>query len=357
MYRNLRLVPQLIYGRGSINQLGDIITKQRTDAGSPVVFLIDSVHEKRAFLEKLPLRANDLVILVDVGTEPKTQYVDELTERVKAFSNRQPDAIIGIGGGSAMDLAKSVSIMLTNPGSAADYQGWDLVKYPAIFHVGIPTLAGSGAEVSRTAVLTGPVKKLGINSDFTPFDQIVMDPDLIASVPSNQRFFTAMDCYIHSCESLQGTFINEFSRAFAESARDICRDVFLNNLDSIVADERLMVASYFGGLSIAYSQVGVCHALSYGLSYVLGVRHGVGNCIVFNQLDEYYGGDVCEFQQMIRKNRIDLPTGVTKGIDEPGMSKMIDTALGLEPLWKNALGENWKHLITRDKIRSLYEKM
>ena len=57
MYRNLRLVPQLIYGRGSINQLGDILTKQRTDAGSPAVFLIDSVHEKRAFLEKLPLRA------------------------------------------------------------------------------------------------------------------------------------------------------------------------------------------------------------------------------------------------------------------------------------------------------------
>ena len=106
---------------------------------------------------------------------------------------------------------------------------------------------------------------------------------------------------------------------YVESARDICRDVFLNNLDSVVADERLMVASYFGGLSIAYSQVGVCHALSYGLSYVLGVRHGVGNCIVFNQLDEYYGQDVREFQQMIRKNRIDLPAAVTKGIDEAGI--------------------------------------
>jgi 3-deoxy-alpha-D-manno-octulosonate 8-oxidase len=110
-------------------------------------------------------------------------------------------------------------------------------------------------------------------------------------------------------------------------------------------------------LSIAYSQVGVCHALSYGLSYVLGVRHGVGNCIVFNQLEEYYRNDVHEFQQMIDKNHIDLPTGVTRRADEPGMNKMIDTALGLEPLWKNALGDNWKQIITRDKIRALYVKM
>jgi 3-deoxy-alpha-D-manno-octulosonate 8-oxidase len=166
-----------------------------------------------------------------------------------------------------------------------------------------------------------------------------------------------MDCYIHSCESLQGTFINEFSRAFAESGRDICRDVFLGRCEDVVADERLMVASYFGGLSIAYSQVGICHALSYGLSYVLGVRHGVGNCIVFNQLEEYYGQDVREFQQMIRQNRIDLPSGVTNGIDEASMNRMIDTALGLEPLWKNALGDDWKQRISREKIRSLYVRM
>ena len=137
----------------------------------------------------------------------------------------------------------------------------------------------------------------------------------------------------------------------------MCRDVFLSDCEDVVADERLMVASYFGGLSIAYSQVGICHALSYGLSYVLGVRHGVGNCIVFNQLEEYYGQDVREFQQMIRRNRIDLPSGVTKGIDEAGMNRMIDTALGLEPLWKNALGDDWKQRISRDKIRSLYVRM
>ncbi len=357
MYRNLRVVPQLIYGRGSVDQLGDILSRQRTDSGCPVVFLIDEILEKRAFVQRLPLRANDLIVFVNVDVEPKTHYVDDLTQRIKVFSNRQPEGIVGIGGGSTMDLAKAVSLMLTNPGSASDYQGWDLVKYPGIYHIGIPTLAGTGSEVSRTAVLTGPVKKLGMNSDFTPFDQIILDPNLLEGVSRNQRFYTAMDCYIHAGEALLGTFINEFSRAFADKSQDLCRQVFLQDIDDSTAEEKLMIASYFGGLSIAYSQVGVCHALSYGLSYVLGARHGVGNCIVFNQLEEYYPENVREFWRMLEKNRIDLPRGVTRDLDDAQKEKMLDIALGLDPLWKNALGPDWQQKITRDKVRELYHKM
>ena len=357
MYKNLRVVPQLIYGRGGVDQLGDILSRQRTDSGCPVVFLIDEVLEKRPFVQRLPLRANDLIIFVNVDVEPKTHYVDELSQRIKVFSNRQPDAIVGIGGGSTMDLAKAVSLMLTNPGAASDYQGWDLVKYPGIYHIGIPTLAGTGAEVSRTTVLTGPVKKLGINSDFTPFDQIILDPNLLEGVSRNQRFYTAMDCYIHASEALKGTFINEFSRAYAEKSQALCREVFLQDVDEAIAEEKLTIASYFGGFSIAYSQVGVCHALSYGLSYVLGVRHGVGNCIVFNQLQDYYPEHVREFWQMIEKNHIDLPKSVTRHLDQAQNDKMIDIALGLEPLWKNALGPDWSRIMTREKVRELYLRM
>ena len=68
-------------------------------------------------------------------------------------------------------------------------------------------MSGTGAEVSRTTVLTGPTKKLGMNSDFTPFDQIVLDPELTANAPANQRFYTGMDCYIHCIESLNGTYL------------------------------------------------------------------------------------------------------------------------------------------------------
>jgi 3-deoxy-alpha-D-manno-octulosonate 8-oxidase len=257
-----------------------------------------------------------------------------------------------------MDIAKAVALLLTNPGSSADYQGWDLVRNPGVYKVGIPTLSGTGAEVSRTAVLLGPERKLGINSDYTPFDQIVLDPDLIKDAPPDQRFYTAMDCYIHCIESLNGTFLNAFSRSFGEEALRLCRKVFLEKEQwDDESDELLMMASFHGGMSIAYSQVGVAHALSYGLSYVLHIRHGIGNCLVFRHLEEYYPDGVREFHQMLKKWGIELPEGICSRLDEKGWEKMINVALSLEPLWENALGPNWKNVITREKIRSLYERL
>jgi 3-deoxy-alpha-D-manno-octulosonate 8-oxidase len=266
--------------------------------------------------------------------------------------------VIGIGGGSAMDLAKAVSLMMNNTGSSADYQGWDLVKNAGVYKVGIPTLSGTGAEVSRTTVLTGPTKKLGMNSDFTPFDQIVLDPELTANAPANQRFYTGMDCYIHCIESLEGTYLNEFSKSYGEKALGLCRDVFVNKDDwDSDCDDKLMMASYAGGMSIAYSQVGVAHAVSYGLSYLLGTKHGIGNCIVMNHLQEYYPAGVKEFKYMVEKNNIEIPTSICKNLSDDDFSTMINVSLGMKPLWENALGKDWEKIMTREKLRSLYEKL
>lgn len=257
-----------------------------------------------------------------------------------------------------MDLAKAVALMMNNPGSAADYQGWDLVKFPGVYKAGIPTLSGTGAEVSRTTVLTGPEKKLGMNSDFTPFDQIVLDPELTANAPADQRFYTGMDCYIHCIESLTGTYLNEFSKSYGEKALQLCRRVFAEkNVWDAESDDQLMMASYAGGMSIAYSQVGVAHAVSYGLSYLLGTRHGIGNCIVMNQLEEYYPEGVREFKYMIERNGIHIPAGITRGLTDDQFNTMINVSLGMKPLWENALGKDWEKIMTRDRLRALYEKL
>lgn len=350
------MVGFVVYGRGSFNQLDEITAPHRQD-GKPMVFLVDHFFDGKPLVNRIPVRENDKVIFVDVTYEPKTTYVDKLAQQLKEEFGAV-SGVIGIGGGSTMDLAKAVSLMMNNPGSSADYQGWDLVKFPGVYKVGIPTLSGTGAEVSRTTVLTGPTKKLGMNSDFTPFDQIVLDPELTANAPANQRFYTGMDCYIHCIESLEGTYLNEFSKSYGEKALQLCQKVFVDKAQwDEECDDMLMMASYAGGMSIAYSQVGVAHAVSYGLSYLLGTKHGIGNCIVMNHLEEYYPAGVKEFKYMVEKNKIEIPVGICKGLSDDDFEKMINVSMGMKPLWENALGKDWEKIMTREKLRALYEKL
>ena len=355
-FRNFKMVDYVVYGRGCFDQLDEIIAPHRKGS-APMVFLIDHFFEGKPLASRVPLRGKDRVIFIDVTLEPKTSYVDRIAQQLKDDFG-EISGVIGIGGGSTMDFAKAVSLMMTNPGSSADYQGWDLVKNPGVYKVGIPTLSGTGAEVSRTTVLTGPTKKLGMNSDFTPFNQIVLDPELTENAPVNQRFYTGMDCYIHCIESLQGTYLNEFSKSYGEKALQLCQKVFVekDHWDN-ECDDQLMMASFAGGMSIAYSQVGVAHAVSYGLSYLLGTKHGIGNCIVFNKLEEFYPQGVKEFKGMVEKNKIDIPQHITKGLTDEQFDIMINVSLGMKPLWENALGKDWEKRMTREKLRTLYESL
>lgn len=355
-FRNFKMVDYVVFGRGAFDQLDEIIAPHRK-LDAPMVFLLDHYFEGKPLANRVPLRGNDKLIMADVTYEPKTTQVDKIAQSLKDEFGTV-SGVIGIGGGSTMDLAKAVSLMMTNPGSSADYQGWDLVKVPGVYKVGIPTLSGTGAEVSRTTVLTGPTRKLGMNSDYTPFSQIVLDPSLTTDAPANQRFYTGMDCYIHCIESLTGTFLNEFSKSYGEKALDLCRKVFVEKADwDDESDDQLMMASYAGGMSIAYSQVGVAHAVSYGLSYLLGTKHGIGNCIVFDKLEEYYPEGVKEFKYMVEKNNIEIPQNVTKGLSDEQFDTMINVSMGMKPLWENALGKDWEKIMTREKLRALFEKL
>ncbi|HEX3023899.1 MAG TPA: iron-containing alcohol dehydrogenase family protein [Chitinophagaceae bacterium] len=355
-FRNFKMVDYVVYGRGSFNQLDEILTPHRKD-DAPMIFLLDHFFDGKSLANRIPLRGKDKIIFADVTFEPKTKQVDAIAQQLKdEFGTIS--GVIGIGGGSAMDLAKAVSLMMTNPGSSADYQGWDLVKQRGVYKAGIPTLSGTGAEVSRTTVLTGPTRKLGMNSDFTPFDQIVLDPELTKNAPVNQRFYTGMDCYIHCIESLQGTYLNEFSKSYGEKALQLCQHIFLEkDVWDDDCDNKLMMASYAGGMSIAYSQGGVAHAVSYGLSYLLGTKHGVGNCIVMNHLQEYYPKGVDEFKRMVEKNKIEIPVGICKGLTDEQFDIMINVSLGMKPLWENALGLGWEKIMTKEKLRALFEKL
>ena len=359
LYKNYPMVSRVIFGRGSLNQLDEILAPKRKGRNAPFIFYVDDVFKGNHWLtSRISLSYKDKIIYIPTEEEPKTSQIDKLVEDIILEFSELPSGIIGIGGGIVMDITKAVSLMLTNPGESKDYQGWDLIKNPAIYHVGVPTISGTGAEVSRTTILTGPDRNLGINSDYTPFDQVLLDPELTKGVPKDQWFYTGMDCFVHCVESLDGTFLNAFSQSYGEKAFELCKEIFLSDtLTEEESQDKLMMASWHGGMSIAYSQVGVAQAMSYGLSYLLGIKHGIGNCIVFDHLEEYYPEGVAIFKQMKEKHNIELPQCICADLHDDQINIMVNVAFSLEPLWENALGKNWKTKITREKLTTLYKTM
>lgn len=358
MFRNFKAVEKTAYGRGSFSKLKELLLPHRHSENKYLIFFIDDYFEHNDKIRfAIPLEANDHMEYISVVEEPTTELIDMLRDKYLQKYGL-PAGVVGIGGGSVIDVAKAMSLMFTNEGSSTQYQGLNLVKNKGIFACGVPTISGTGAEVSMTAVLTGPDKKLGIKCDWTVLDQIILDPDLIATVPDDQWFYTGMDCFIHSVESMSGHSKNTFSEAFGNKALEMCYDVFMKlERSDPKSDELLMVASYMGGLSLTYSEVGVCHALSYGLSKVLHIHHGYANCIAFNQLDDVYGSHVADFREMVNRHRITLPSGLSKEWSDETIGEMAEVAIKLEHMWNHAFGADWKEVLDRQRIKNWYKRM
>jgi len=351
-FRPFKQVPKLIFGPDSLNRIEELIPFKIENEYILLVFDVFFKKNLPKILENFDI---EIIFFDSKKGEPKTEHIDLFrNEILKKRSNIIPKVIVGIGGGSAMDVAKSLSIVFTNEGIASDFQGWDLVKEKAVYKIGVPTIAGSGSEASRTAVLTSGTKKMGINSDYSMFDAIILDENLLKTVPNETFVFSAMDCFVHCVESLQGTFKNELSESIASKALELCSEALLNDK---INYSKLLTASYLGGVSIVNSEVGICHALSYGLSLEYNYRHGYANTIVFNQLEEYYGDHINKFKEILKIHKIELPKNLSLSFTDSKLEKMIDMTLKMERPLENALGDNWKKILTREKVKSLIKML
>ena len=357
--RNTLFLPKMIFGRGTLQELESSLAPHRKNPNSPFVYIMDHYFKKNEELtHSLPLSKNDLILYADTTLEPNTKQVDSIRNRLRSAFGNNVSGIVGIGGGSVMDIAKALALMLTNKGSSASYQGRNLIKNPAVYKIGVPTLSGTGSEVSRTCILTGPEKKMGISSDHTPFNQIILDPNLIADVSNKQRFFTGMDCYLQCLINLRGNQNNTLSRTYGEKALALCRELFLNPNDwSTEHDEKLMMASYFGGITTITSQTGILHALSCGLSFMTGIKQSISNCLVMCHLENYYPEECDEFQRVLKSNNIVLPKDVCEALNDKEVDVMINIAMSFEPLWENTVENNQVKKINPDMFKKIYRQI
>lgn len=360
LYSSSKTVSTIHFGFGSINKLQSILDEKIKDSNKAFpLFFVDVFFKRNLFFKKIVKYSGKYkVVFINTNSEPTTSKIDEIVNNLK-LKNILPNIIVGIGGGSVLDTAKAVSNMLTNSGNSSNFQGWDLLKKPGVYKIGIPTISGTGAESTRTCVLIDKKKKikLGMNSDYTLFDEVILDPNLTATVPKNQFFYTGMDTFIHCIESLNGSHRNLLSDSLSEQALDLATSCFSSeDMQDNNSREKLMIASFLGGQAISMSFVGLIHPLSAAISVVYGTHHCLANCIVMRAMEEYYPKEYDFFWKLVKEKKIKIPRNILNNIDKK-IEKLVNSTLIHEKPLKNALGDNFKKHLSVDKLTELFKMM
>lgn len=224
-----------------------------------------------------------------VDPEPGLRLADGAAQLAK---KNKCDCVIGAGGGSAMDIAKAAAILLTNGGKAADYLGLGKIKKPGVPKIMIPTSAGTGAEVTFTAVFinekTG--SKGGMNGDPLYPEAAILDPLLTLSLPPHITASTGLDALIHALEAYTSVQAHPISEMYSLEAMDL---IFANILTAyadghnVQARSNMLLASLLGGKALAMAGVGLVHAMSYPLGGMFGIPHGLANAVLLPYVTEY----------------------------------------------------------------------
>ncbi len=281
---NMYIPGKAVFGPGSINLLPS--TLKSLGVERPFI-ITDKNIQTIGHINKIKeiLTKEDITvcgIFDGVEPEPSVETTDKATEIAK---KTECDSIIGVGGGSCLDVAKAVSVLITNPGSAADYQGLGLVKNKGLPKIMIPTTAGTGSEVTFTAVLIRRKDgvKGGINDPKLFPEACILDPLLTVSMPPNITAATGMDALTHALEAFVSKQASPFSDMFAVKALNMISRwlrVATYNPNNIEARGNMLLASYYGGIALANAGVGLCHSLAYPLGSMFNVPHGVANALL-----------------------------------------------------------------------------
>lgn len=308
---NMFLSGRISFGPGVSSQVG---LQARKLGASRAVLVTDKTMEKLGLAEKISdhLTEAGVETCLFTGVEPEPSV--ETTDAVAQLARQQDcQIVVGLGGGSSMDVAKAVSVLITNEGSAANYQGLGLVKKPGVPKIMIPTTAGTGSEVTFTAVLIrrSDGVKGGINDDKLFPDYSLLDPELTLSMPPQVTASTGMDALCHALEAFTSRQASPFSDLFAREAIERVgtwlRVATLNGRD-LEARSQMMLASLYGGIALANAGVTACHALSYPLGGMFGVAHGQANALLIPY--------VARFNALARPDKFAEAAGLLGYIEE-----------------------------------------
>jgi alcohol dehydrogenase class IV len=239
---------------------------------------------------------NDIEEFNEIEPEPSVNLVGKI---VQILREKRLDAIISIGGGSCIDIGKMVSALMKNDGVVSDYFGVNKVKYPGLPLIVIPTTSGTGSEVSPAAIfhdMTDNTKK-GVRSDFLYPNYVILDPVLTRTLPPALTASTGIDALTHAIEgftSCNATIISDvFARKAIKMIGGNLKRAYRDGQD-LDCREKMQMASYFAGITLAIANVGTVHALAQTIGGIYKISHGVANAFLLPHVMEFNVVDCVE---------------------------------------------------------------
>jgi len=274
---------KIVFGNGSFADLAEHLAELKVSR--PLVVL-DGNLAGTGFGRKvsdLMEKAKISFVLYDKALpEPPIELADE---GAKLALKRKCNGVVGIGGGSAMDLAKAISVLAANKGKAEDYLGLNRVPGPGLPKIMVPTTAGTGSEVTFTAVFIRKKlkKKEGMNSPYLYPELALLDPELTLTLPPHPTAATGVDALCHAIESYTSINASPMSEMMSLEAIRLISDnlrTAVHDGTNLEAREAMLLGSLYAGLGLANAGVTAVHSLSYPLGGKYGISHGLANTIM-----------------------------------------------------------------------------
>lgn len=290
----LEMPKSILAGEDAIKKIDRLIQDKYKKV---TIFTSDPIIESgvvRLVEEELKKLNISYELIKEIAVEPS--YI-EAQKVIDEFKAHKSDLIIAIGGGSVIDTAKLASLLSTEDLLVKDLLENPLLAKKQVHSLIIPTTAGTGAEATPNAIVAVPEEELKVgivNAEMIP-DYVILDPITLKSLPKQVAAATGIDTMCHAIECITSNKANPLSDTFAYRSMDLVLKNIqnsYNNKDDMDAKSKMLLSSFYGGISITASGTTGVHALSYPLGGKYHIAHGVSNAILLMPVMRF-NEDVC----------------------------------------------------------------
>lgn len=271
------------FGVGLVDQVGALLREQ---GAHRVLLVTDPGLRATANFERVTRSLAEAglpyTVYAEVESDPSAETCRKGSELLQAEGC---DFILALGGGSAIDCAKAIGWMTTNPGPVKAYEGADKIQHPPVPMAAIPTSAGTGSEVTASSIITDRERKykVSVRSPLIIPRLAILDPTLLATLPRHLAAWTGMDALTHALEAYTSAWASLVTDALALGALELIGSSlrpFVARRDNLEAASRMLVASTMAGMAFTWARVATVHALAHPVGAHHRVHHGLANAIL-----------------------------------------------------------------------------